>query len=152
MRKGQNNSCTFVENEENIIFLILFWLYYTPAEDTPLFLMTPWKQGSKKKRLFGANYSQHVLYTTFNELDWRCGHWLWLARPVTEDEPCNLPHVTPVMCTTSPSASNSPLRLQWSRDEAPLKQHNSSRSVSTHWLGRGWRGVELGAHSHNYNN
>lgn len=116
------------------------------------FLMTPWKQGSKKKRLFGANYSQHVLYTTFNELDWRCGHWLWLARPVTEDEPCNLPHVTPVMCTTSPSASNSPLRLQWSRDEAPLKQHNSSRSVSTHRRGRGWRGVELGAHSHNYNN
>lgn len=108
-----------------------------------LFLLC--EQGNKKKkRLFGANYSQHVLYTPFNELDWRHGHWLWLARPVIQDEPCNLPHVTPVMCK-SPYTSNSLLGLHWSRDEAPLKQHNSSRSVSAHRRGRGWGGVGGGA-------
>lgn len=132
----------------------------------------PCKQGSKR-RWFGANYSQHVFYTPFNELVWRHGHWLWLACPVIQDEPCNLPHVTPVMCTKSPSTSNSQLGLHWSRDEAPLKQHNSSRSVSAHQWGRSWRewgcvcmrvcvwqgwvavggwAVEQGAHSHNYNN
>lgn len=67
----------------------------------------------------------------------------------------------PVMCTKSPSASNSLLGLHWSRDEVPLKQHNSSHCVSTRThirilrKGRGlWRGEGgvLRAHSHNYNN
>lgn len=34
------------------------------------------REQCSKKRLFGANYSQHVLYTPFNELDWRRGHRL----------------------------------------------------------------------------
>lgn len=115
----------------------------TPTDDTPpFFLLCDTLRTRLRKRLLGANYSQHVLYTPFNELDWRHGHWLWLARPVIQDELCNLPHVTPVMCTESPSASNSLLGLHWSRDEAPLKQHNSSRSVSAHrareGLGGGW--------------
>lgn len=111
----------------------------------------PREQGSKRW-WFGANYSQHVLYTPFNELDWKRGHWLWLPHPVIQDEPRNLPHVhnphppillptPPVMCTKSPSTSNSLLGLHWSRDEAALKQHNSSHCVSAH-QGRGFGEVE----------
>jgi len=162
IRKEENNSGLFVANEWIIAgrisspsFHLTSWivlLYTYRWYFTFCCCVTHWEQDSKQKRLLGANYSQHVLYTPFNELDWRRGHWLWLALPVIQDEPCNLPHITPVMCK-SPSTSNSLLGLHWSRDKAPLKQHNSSRSVSAHHGGRSLSGGgELRAHSHNYNN
>lgn len=70
--------------------------YCTPTDDTPPFFVVWFSANKVAKRLFGANYSQHVLYTPFNELDWRRGRWLCLPsypRWTVQSPSCHLCHV-----------------------------------------------------------
>lgn len=132
------------------------------------------EQGSetiKKQGLFGTNYSQHVLYTPFNELDWWRGHWLrLLARPVIQDEPCNLPHVTslslgpgppphPIPCYGSTGAetkrrssnTTAPVASRYA-SEGGAGEEEEEEDVEEDDGREGGRGGEPGARSHNYNN